>query len=91
MYIKFVFNYLLQVDAETGKSYTYHQLTQAVRSVASALSKNGIKKGDVVAYYSPNSVELCIALYACMSVGAVISGVNYNYTTCKLPSFAISQ
>ena len=54
-------------------------------SVASALSKSGITKGDVVAYYAPNSVELCIALYACMSVGAVISGVNFNYTACKLP------
>ena len=70
------------MDGETSKKYTFRELSAAVTAFASAITRQGIRKGDIVAFYAPNSVEYCIGIFGCLSVGAVISGVNPSYTTC---------
>src|SRR5437763_16559731 len=47
------------------------QLKQQVFSVASALKRRGIKKGDRVAILSENRAEWQIADFACLLLGAV--------------------
>jgi acyl-coenzyme A synthetase/AMP-(fatty) acid ligase len=41
------------VDGVTGRSYSYGQLADAVRHVATSLAQRGFGKGDVLALYTP--------------------------------------
>lgn len=59
---------------------TYSQLHTSVVRVASALVKLGLRKGDVVAIYSPNCLQFVIATLAIVAAGAAFSSVNPSYT-----------
>ncbi|CAM6096361.1 unnamed protein product [Calypogeia fissa] len=69
------------VDAPTGKSLSYRDLRQQVKSVASGLADLGVKKGDVVMILSPNSIQYPVLLLAITSIGAVVTAVNPLNTT----------
>lgn len=73
---------------ETGKEYpdsqaiyfegwrcTYKELDEMVDQLATALSKMGIKKGDVVAIDLPNCPQFVIAFYAICRIGAVANPI----------------
>lgn len=60
----------------TGRSYTYAQLTDAIRRVSAGLHARGVRKGDVVAIVSPNVPEFAIAFHAIASLGAICTTVN---------------
>jgi acyl-CoA synthetase (AMP-forming)/AMP-acid ligase II len=47
--------------------------------VAAGLASVGLGKGDVVAVYMPNSIELVTVFYALQRIGAVIAWINPNY------------
>ena len=68
------------MDAEGGLSYTYKTLVAAGRRAGSALSRLGVKKGDIITFYAPNDIKYCVMALGCFSIGAVYSGANYNYT-----------
>jgi len=57
----------------------YRELDAHVDAFATALSRRGIKKGDVVTLLLPNSFQYVIAYYACMRLGVIASGVNPTY------------
>jgi acetoacetyl-CoA synthetase len=57
----------------TLSTLTYAQLYDRVRLAAHALKKLGIKKGDVVAAFSPNNAEAVVFLLAAASLGAIFS------------------
>jgi len=57
--------------SETAKSYTYTESLKEVSKFANALKENGVKKGDVVAFYMPMVPEAFFALLACSRIGAV--------------------
>lgn len=59
---------------------TYSQLHTSVVKVTSALVKLGLRKGDVVAIYSPNCLQFVIATLAIVAAGAAFSSVNPSYT-----------
>ena len=69
-----------QVDGVTGKTWTYAQLQDAIIKVGSVLTKQGIKKGDIVTLCSPNCPEFAIVFLAITAVGGVVSTVNPLYT-----------
>ena len=58
---------------------TYEEAGQAIDSLATALHKLGIKKGDVVAFLMPNSFQYVISFYATVKLGAIATGINPTY------------
>jgi len=65
------------VDGERRK--TYRELNEMADSVARNLSELGFRKGDRVAIYMKNSLELIIAFYGLQKIGAVVAWVSPNY------------
>jgi acyl-CoA synthetase (AMP-forming)/AMP-acid ligase II len=64
------------VDGLTGRIITYGELVAQVRAVAAGLAALGIRKGDVVALWSPNSPEFAIVFHAVAKLGAIVTTAN---------------
>ncbi|MFW9900520.1 MAG: AMP-binding protein [Candidatus Thorarchaeota archaeon] len=58
---------------------TYEETGQFIDSLATALDKLGIKKGDVVAFLMPNCFQYVICFYATVKLGAIATGINPTY------------
>ncbi|MEX2225417.1 MAG: AMP-binding protein [Dehalococcoidia bacterium] len=67
---------LIAVD---GKQYTYAELWTAIRGMARALQDEGVRKGDMVAIYAPNSCEYAVALHGALLAGATVTTLNPLY------------
>ncbi|MFQ5613721.1 MAG: 4-coumarate--CoA ligase family protein [Anaerolineae bacterium] len=72
------------VDGPSGRSYTYAQLSAAIRLAAANLSRRGFGKGDVLAIYSPNLPEYAIAFHAVSLLGGINTTANPLYTAEEL-------
>jgi len=72
------------VDGLTGRVVTYGDLVARVRSVAAGFSALGIRKGDVVALWSPNSPEFAIVFHAVAKLGAIVTTANPVATSHEL-------
>ena len=72
------------IDGMSGRSMTYAQLRAAVRAAAAGLARRGLRKGDVLALYSPNLPEYVVAFHAVASLGGIITPVNPLYTVEEL-------
>ena len=70
----------LQVDSQSGRSYTYKQISIFARNVASAMINRGLQKGDVFALHLPNVAEYPILLYGVPLVGGIITPLNPHCT-----------
>lgn len=72
---------LLFLD-ETGevRSYTYREMDREVRLLAAAMKKKGLKPGDRVALYLPDSPETLFFLLACSFLGLVPVPIPIRYT-----------
>jgi fatty-acyl-CoA synthase len=64
--------------------YTYGQLKETVDRLATSLLKQGLKRGDRVGILFPDWPEYTIALYACATIGVVISPMNPLYRKVEL-------
>ena len=73
-----------QVDAASGRSYSYSQLKNLTQRFASALVKRGFKKDDVLAIYLPNVLEYPIIFYGVAFLGGVSTTVNPLYSAKEL-------
>lgn len=67
----------IHFEGEPGdsRSYTYSELTTAVKQAANALLALGISQGDRVAIYLPMIPEALISMLACARLGAIHSVV----------------
>jgi acyl-CoA synthetase (AMP-forming)/AMP-acid ligase II len=72
------------IDGPTGRTLTYGELAQAIRSVARGLADRGFKKGDVFALYSPNLPEYAVAFHGVSLAGGVNTTANPLYTPGEL-------
>ena len=72
-----------QVDGMTENEYTYGELHQAIKRVASGLKKLGLKQRQILTIISPNSPEYFIIFYATLACGAAVSTINPVYTACE--------
>src|SRR5262245_24532653 len=72
------------IDGPTGRALTYGQLRDGVRRLAAGLARRGIKKGDVLAIYSPNLPEDGVALLGMASLGGITTTANPLYTADEL-------
>lgn len=64
---------LAESEGRPRVSLTYGQLTEEVRRAAAGLRTLGVKRGDRVAAYMPNTPETLVAFLATASIGAVWS------------------
>lgn len=58
---------------------TYDEAGKLIDSLATALHKLGLKKGDCVALLLPNSFQYVISFYACQKLGVICTGINPTY------------
>jgi long-chain acyl-CoA synthetase len=59
-----------------GREFTFGEMDQITRRFAKALLKLGIKKGDVVALWLPNSPHFSICYFATLSLGATLTAIS---------------
>ncbi|WP_371670690.1 4-coumarate--CoA ligase family protein [Streptomyces sp. NBC_00289] len=64
------------VDGTDGTTLTYEQLDRFHRRIAAALAEAGVRKGDVLALHSPNTVAFPTAFYAATRAGASVTTVH---------------
>jgi len=72
------------VDGLSGRTITFGELAEAVRRLATGLSRRGIAKGDVVAIWAPNLPEYAVVFHAVSRMGAVLTTANPVYTAEEL-------
>ncbi|RWS15456.1 hypothetical protein B4U79_02702 [Dinothrombium tinctorium] len=66
------------IDATSGKHWSAKQMHDSIVTLALQLMEIGIKKGDCVAFYAPNSDIHAIMLLAVWSIGAIYSGCMHT-------------
>ncbi|MGW5623891.1 4-coumarate--CoA ligase family protein [Streptomyces olivaceus] len=64
------------IDGTDGTTLTYEQVDRFHRRVAAALAETGVRKGDVLALHSPNTVAFPLAFYAATRAGASVTTVH---------------
>jgi amino acid adenylation domain-containing protein len=64
--------------------HTYRELASRVERLAGYLVSAGVRKGDRVALYLPNSVELIVGILAALRAGAAFVPINVQTKTEKL-------
>lgn len=74
----------LFVDAISGESYTYAETIRRTKSLAHGLRQLGVKPGDIVGVFSPNSIDYPIICYAILGCGAIISPMNAALTVTEV-------
>ncbi len=60
------------------RRYTYREMAERVRRLASALRDAGLEKGDRVAFIAPNIPPLLEAHYGVSAAGGVLVAINYR-------------
>ncbi|PKT67149.1 4-coumarate--CoA ligase family protein, partial [Streptomyces populi] len=64
------------VDGVDGTTLTYAQVDQFHRRVAAALAEAGLRKGDVLALHSPNTIAFPVVFYGATRAGASVTTVH---------------
>ena len=72
------------VSRHQGLRYSYAQLHQAARQLASALLSQGLVKGDRVGIWSHNNAEWVLMQLATAQVGLVLVNINPAYRTSEV-------
>ncbi|MFI9614474.1 4-coumarate--CoA ligase family protein [Streptomyces sp. NPDC052023] len=64
------------VDGTDGTTLSYEQVDRFHRRIAAALTEAGVRKGDVLALHSPNTIAFPTAFYAATRAGAAVTTVH---------------
>ncbi|MGW2778277.1 4-coumarate--CoA ligase family protein [Streptomyces olivaceoviridis] len=64
------------IDGTDGTTLTYEQVDRFHRCLAAALAETGVRKGDVLALHSPNTIAFPTAFYAATRAGAAVTTVH---------------
>ncbi|WP_457621321.1 acetate--CoA ligase [Persephonella sp.] len=71
----------IYVDEEGNEErITYRELLEKVNALANGLKSLGLKKGDRVSIYMPNSIEAIASMLACARVGIIHSVVFAGFS-----------
>jgi long-chain acyl-CoA synthetase len=65
-------------------SVTYGELWDMVQRLATALSDQGLRKGDVCALMLPNSIQFVVSYYACQLIGVTVTAINPTYKALEI-------
>ncbi len=72
------------IDGVTGRSVSYAELDAGSRRIAAGLAEAGVRKGDVVALHSPNTIAYPLAFYGATRAGATVTTVSSLATAGEL-------
>ena len=72
------------IDGPSGRTITYRQWIDRTRCVAASLAARGLRKGDVLAIFSPNHPEYTVAFHGVALAGGVVTTANPLYTVREL-------
>ncbi|TDO55002.1 acyl-CoA synthetase (AMP-forming)/AMP-acid ligase II [Kribbella sp. VKM Ac-2527] len=72
------------VDGVSGREISYAQLDGMSRRIAAGFAELGIRPGDVIALYSPNTILYPVVFYGATRAGATVTTVNALYTADEL-------
>ncbi|MFI9584524.1 4-coumarate--CoA ligase family protein [Streptomyces sp. NPDC052236] len=64
------------IDGVNGTTVTYSQLDTYHRRIAAALADAGLRKGDVLALHSPNTIAYPAAFYGATRAGATVTTIH---------------
>ena len=67
------------IDGLSGQTLSFAQLAGYVDRFAAALGERGIKKGDVVAVFSPNTIYYPVIFHGIAKTGAISTTINSLY------------
>jgi long-chain acyl-CoA synthetase len=59
-----------------GQRFSFRDLDEASSRLASALHGLGVRAGDRISFYAPNSPEWVIAYYGVQKAGAIVNPLN---------------
>ncbi|XP_076455509.1 uncharacterized protein LOC143290105 [Babylonia areolata] len=71
-------------DHLTGRKYTYHDLKKYAIRVASALHRQGFRKGDVITPFTINLPEFSILVLAAACLGVIVAPANPAFKASEL-------
>src|SRR6476619_4500234 len=64
------------IDGPSGTAITYSELAARIDRAAAGLCARGLRPGEVLALWAPNSPEWAIAALGAMAAGATVTGVS---------------
>ncbi len=67
------------VDTSCGRRFTYAEYGETVEALARGLVAAGVKPGEVIAIFLPNSWEFCAAYHAATLAGMIPTLLNPTY------------
>jgi fatty-acyl-CoA synthase len=67
------------VDVPSGRRWTYAEFHRDVRALATGLHRYGVRTGDRVGIWGPNTWEWVLVQYATAELGAVLVNINPAY------------
>jgi acyl-CoA synthetase (AMP-forming)/AMP-acid ligase II len=72
------------IDGPTGRTITYRELPGLIDRAAASLARIGLRKGEVCAIYSPNTIEYAVAVHAVWRLGGIVTTASPLYTSTEL-------
>ena len=66
------------IDTGNGREWQYRDIDKAANSVASGLTRAGLREGDRLAILCLNRVEFFITLFACQKTGIILCPLNWR-------------
>jgi len=73
--------YKAVICGDDGREFTWSELDKMVNKLGNALTDMGVKKGDRVAVYLPNSPEFIFTYFAAARIGAIVTPFNILFRT----------
>lgn len=76
---------VLYTNPRTGQSYTYYDVSTIAQQFGYGLrSRWSWQKGDVLTFFSPNSIDIPVVIWGCQWAGGIVSPANPSYTAAEL-------
>ncbi|XP_047502839.1 4-coumarate--CoA ligase 1-like isoform X1 [Penaeus chinensis] len=72
------------INGLTGQSITHGEFQTLSRRLGSALTRLGMKQGDVLGIVSPNCPEFALTFFGVASIGCINTTVNCTYTAVEI-------
>lgn len=72
------------VDGDDGREFNWADFEKMINKTGNALLNLGVRRGDRVAVYLPNSPEYLFAFFAVARIGAAVASCNIQYKGSEL-------
>lgn len=73
---------------QDGREWTYDAVDRASNRIANYLLEGGLRKGDRVGLYLPNTAEFVMGYYGILKAGGVVMALNPAYTSTEVQTLA---